>query len=194
MKDYSEIKELILKFSFLGIEESKSTGALLIGRAPHIAESAWLNRLYSPIDKNEIIKMEDGISKKIPTSYVDFLTNFSNGLNILGDTLCLFGYRSNYVRTVDFSWQPYSLISFNKYDKPRNSTGEMLFIGSYYWDGSLLYMTTDEKVHFCNRDDSTSLFIWDSLSSMLISELKRIYNIFDSSGIQIDDTQATTPI
>ena len=55
-------------------------------------------------------------------------------------------------------------------------------------------MTTDEKVHFCNRDDSTSLFIWDSLSSMLISELKRIYNIFDSSGIQIDDTQATTPI
>ena len=194
MKDYSEIKELILKFSFLGIEESKSTGALLIGRAPHIAESAWLNRLYSPIDKNEIIKMEDGISKKIPTSYVDFLTNFSNGLNILGDTLCLFGYRSNYVRTVDFSWQPYSLISFNKYDKPRNSTGEMLFIGSYDWDGSLLYMTTDEKVHFCNRDDSTSLFIWDSLSSMLISELKRIYNNFDSSGIQIDDTQATTPI
>lgn len=194
MKDYSEIKELILKFSFLGIEESKSTGALLIGRALHIAESAWLNRLYSPIDKNEIIKMEDGISKKIPTSYVDFLTNFSNGLNILGDTLCLFGYRSNYVRTVDFSWQPYSLISFNKYDKPRNSTGEMLFIGSYDWDGSLLYMTTDEKVHFCNRDDSTSLFIWDSLSSMLISELKRIYNIFDSSGIQIDDTQATTPI
>lgn len=194
MKDYSEIKELILKFSFLRIEESKSTGALLIGRAPHIAESAWLNRLYSPIDKNEIIKMEDGISKKIPTSYVDFLTNFSNGLNILGDTLCLFGYRSNYVRTVDFSWQPYSLISFNKYDKPRNSTGEMLFIGSYDWDGSLLYMTTDEKVHFCNRDDSTSLFIWDSLSSMLISELKRIYNIFDSSGIQIDDTQATTPI
>lgn len=194
MKDYSEIKELILKFSFLGIEESKSTGALLIGRAPHIAESAWLNRLYSPIDKNEIIKMEDGISKKIPTSYVDFLTNFSNGLNILGDTLCLFGYRSNYVRTVDFSWQPYSLISFNKCNKPRNSTGEMLFIGSYDWDGSLLYMTTDEKVHFCNRDDSTSLFIWDSLSSMLISELKRIYNIFDSSGIQIDDTQATTPI
>ena len=194
MKDYSEIKELLLKFSFLGIENSKSTGAMLIGRAPHIAESAWLNRLYSPIDKNEIIKMEDGISKKIPTSYVDFLTNFSNGLNILGDTLCLFGYRSNYVRTVDFSWQPYSLISFNKYDKPRNSTGEMLFIGSYDWDGSLLYMTTDEKVHFCNRDDSTSLFIWDSLSSMLISELKRLYNIFDSSGIQIDDTQATTPI
>ena len=70
----------------------------------------------------------------------------------------------------------------------------MLFIGSYDWDGSLLYMTTDEKVHFCNRDDSTSLFIWDSLSSMLISELKRLYNIFDSHGIQIDDTQVTTPI
>ena len=169
MKDYSEIKELLLKFSFLGIENSKSTGAMLIGRAPHIAENAWLNRLYSPIDKIEILKLEDGINKKIPASYVDFLTDFSNGLNILGDTLCLFGYRSNYMRTVDFSWQPYSLVSLNKYDKPRNSTEDMLFIGSYDWDGSLLYMTTDEKVHFCNRDDSTSLFIWDSLSSMLIS-------------------------
>nr|WP_294706868.1 hypothetical protein [Prevotella sp.] len=146
MKDYSEIKELLLKFSFLGIENSKSTGAMLIGRAPHIAENAWLNRLYSPIDKIEILKLEDGINKKIPASYVDFLTDFSNGLNILGDTLCLFGYRSNYMRTVDFSWQPYSLVSLN------------------------------------------------SLSSMLISELKRLYNIFDSSGIQIDDTQATTPI
>ena len=94
---------------FLGIENSKSTGAMLIGRAPHIAENAWLNRLYSPIDKIEILKLEDGINKKIPASYVDFLTDFSNGLNILGDTLCLFGYRSNYMRTVDFSWQPYSL-------------------------------------------------------------------------------------
>lgn len=113
MKDYSEIKELLLKFSFLGIENSKSTGAMLIGRAPHIAENAWLNRLYSPIDKIEILKLEDGINKKIPASYVDFLTDFSNGLNILGDTLCLFGYRSNYMRTVDFSWQPYSLVSLN---------------------------------------------------------------------------------
>ena len=128
MKDYSEIKELLLKFSFLGIENSKSTGAMLIGRAPHIAENAWLNRLYSPIDKIEILKLEDGINKKIPASYVDFLTDFSNGLNILGDTLCLFGYRSNYMRTVDFSWQPYSLVSLNKYDKPRNSTEDMLFI------------------------------------------------------------------
>lgn len=84
---------------------------MLIGRAPHIAENAWLNRLYSPIDKIEILKLEDGINKKIPASYVDFLTDFSNGLNILGDTLCLFGYRSNYMRTVDFSWQPYSLYS-----------------------------------------------------------------------------------
>ena len=71
MKDYSEIKELLLKFSFLGIENSKSTGAMLIGRAPHIAENAWLNRLYSPIDKIEILKLEDGINKKIPASYVD---------------------------------------------------------------------------------------------------------------------------
>ena len=108
MKDYSEIKELLLKFSFLGIENSKSTGAMLIGRAPHIAENAWLNRLYSPIDKIEILKLEDGINKKIPASYVDFLTDFSNGLNILGDTLTKWGSRTKYNKTDQYSSQPYS--------------------------------------------------------------------------------------
>lgn len=192
MKDYSEIIELILKFSHLGLKINKPTGALLIGRAPHIAELAWLNRIYSTIGKREIKKLEVGIGKKIPASYVDFLTNFSNGLNILNNELCLFGYRENYIRSEEFIWQPYSLIDL-KYDKPGNSTEDMFFIGAG-WDGSFLYMTPDEKVHFCRRNDATSLYTWDSLSSMLVSEIKRLYGLFDSKGVKIDKTQPTTPV
>lgn len=81
MNDYKDIKTLLLQFASLGIKKSNPTGALLIGKAPHIAENAWLNRIYPEVGEDEIITMEKEINKIIPTSYVDFLTKFSNGLN-----------------------------------------------------------------------------------------------------------------
>lgn len=194
MNDYKDIKTLLLQFASLGIKKSNPTGALLIGKAPHIAENAWLNRIYPEVGEDEIITMEKEINKIIPTSYVDFLTKFSNGLNVLGDTLCLFGYRANLARTEELSWQPFSLISLNRYDKPKNSTDDMFFIGSYDWDGSLLYITPDEQVHFCRPNDSTSLFTWNTFHSMLTNEIKRLYLNFDSLGIQINDSLPTTPV
>ena len=193
MNQFDIIKELLLKYSYLGIEESKCTGATLIGKAPHIGEEAWLNRIYPPINVEEIVKIEENVGKTMPKSYAQFLTNYSNGLNILGDTLCLFGYRFNYIRDINVAWQPYSIIDLNKFDKPRNSTKEMFFIGGYEWDGSFLYMTPDEKVHFCTSSDAQSLISWDSLFSMLISEIKRLYSLFDSKGMQIDENSPTVP-
>lgn len=187
------VKKLLLKFSDLGIEKSCHTGATLIGKAPHIAEEAWLNRIYTPITSDEIGKIESEIKKTIPASYAQFLTTDSNGLNVLGDTLCLFGYRYNYLRDINAAQQPYSIIDLNKFDKPRNSTDKMFFIGGYDWDGSLLYMTPDQKVHFCSRSNSQSLISWDSIYSMLVSEINRLYTLFDSRGVQIDETEPTTP-
>lgn len=60
----------------------------------------------------------------------------------------LYGYRLNYIRDVNAAWQPYSLIEPNKFERPRNSTEDMFFIGGYDWDGSLLYMTPDQKGAF----------------------------------------------
>lgn len=194
MKDYSEIKDLLMKFSFLGLETSKETGATLIGKAPHIGKCAWLNCIFPTIGEKEILEMEDEIGKKIPASYVDFLTNFSNGLFLLVETLRLNGYRYNYIRSLEYVWQPYSLIDLNTYYVPKKSTKDMFFIGSYVWDGSKLYMTPDEKVHLCQRYDATSLYTWDSLSDMLISEIKRLYKLFDSKGVQIDENQPTIPV
>lgn len=193
MDQFDTVKNMLLKFSYLGIEESNLTGVTLIGKAPHIAEEAWLNRIYTPITSDEIYKIESAIKKKIPMSYAQFLTKYSNGLNILGDSLCLFGYRANYIRDTNAAWQPYSIADLNKFDKPRNSTDNMFFIGSYDSDGSFLYMTPDQRVHFCKSADSKSMISWDSIYSMLVSEIERLYTLFNSKGVQIDEDNPTTP-
>lgn len=54
MDQFDTVKNMLLKFSYLGIEESHLTGATLIGKVPHIAEEAWLNSIYSPITSGEI--------------------------------------------------------------------------------------------------------------------------------------------
>ena len=97
---------------------------------------------------------------------------------------------------MDHIWQPYSIIEVNKYkyERPLNAEKDMFFIGGYVWDGSLIYMTPDQRVHFCRRHDSQSLISWDSLHSMLISEIERLYTLFDSTGLQIDPSKPTTPV
>lgn len=193
MIQFDKVKKLLFKFSDLGIAEAKFTGATLIGKASHISEYAWLNCIYPPITSDEIGKIEAEIKKTIPTSYAEFLMESSNGLNVLCNTFSLYGYRFNYIREVNWMYQPYSLIDVNNFDKPCNSTEDMLFIGFYDWDGSLLYMTPDQKVHLCSSSNSQSLMTWDSLYSMLISEIERLYTLFDSKGVQIDETMPTTP-
>lgn len=188
MTQFNTIKKLLFKFSDLGIQESNLTGATLIGKAPHIADGAWLNRIYPHISSDGIEKIEIAIEKMIPISYVQFLTEHSNGLNIWGDTLCLFGYRENFFRDINAAWQPYSIIDLNKFDKPLNSTNNMFFIGGYDWDGSLLYMTPDQRIHFCSSENSKSLMSWNSLYSMLVSEIERLYLLFDTKGVQIYET------
>ena len=193
MNPFDAIKKLLLKYSYLGVETPQCSNAILIGKAPFLGEEGWLNRIYHPITDKEIGEIEEILCRTMPSSYAQFLTKYSNGLNVLGDTLCLFGYRFDYVRDNNITWQPYSIIDLNKFDKPRNSTDNMFFIGEYEWDGSFLYMTPDQRVHFCTSTDSQSLVSWDSIFSMLISETERLYALFDSKGIQIDEEKPTTP-
>lgn len=47
--DKNELESLLMRFSHLGVFLSKN-GALLIGKAPHIAEYAWLNVMYPCAD------------------------------------------------------------------------------------------------------------------------------------------------
>ena len=89
----------------------------------------------------------------------------------------------------------YSTELLNCAEKPRNATSDMFFIGGYSWDGSKLYIDKrNNSVHYCKRYDSTSLKSWDSLAEMIISEVKRLYSLFDLDGKQIDENKSTIPV
>jgi hypothetical protein len=145
--------------------------------------------------QKEIDELEKSLGAMIPFSYKDFLYLFSNGLTVMTDSLYLYGKRRSYNRSsIEFVRQPYDIIAFNQYEIPQNASKEMFFIGGYNWDSSHLYMLPDQTVHYCRRYDATSLLAWDSLPIMLEEEIGRLYSLFDSNGVQIDDTIPTTPI
>lgn len=195
MNDYSEIKALIEKFVPYGIKHVEKTGAILIGYAPFIAPEAWLNHLFPPLSPQQIYDLERSLNQPIPDEYKQFLMYFSNGLNVLNGKLSLFGLRNNYNReSIDDVRQPFDILIPNLYERPFNATPEMLFIGSYSWDGSQLYISKKGEVVFCSRDDAHPLKQWDSLNHMLISEIQRLYTLFDDSGKQLNKGLPTTPV
>ena len=190
---YEEIRNLMFKLSHLGVWNFSEDGGFFIGKAPHLGTRAWLNRIYPKISMTEIEIMENEMHRQIAPSYIQFLTSFSNGLDIFHDTLGLYGYRYSFRRDETHAQQPFNLVWLQS-EKPRNSTDDMFFIGTYNWDYSFLYVTPDQKVHICHREDATSHFTWDSIEDMLLSDIKSIYTLFDDRGVAIDPKHPTTPI
>ncbi|QCD41440.1 SMI1/KNR4 family protein [Duncaniella dubosii] len=174
---YEEIRNLMFKLSHLGVWNFSEDGGFFIGKAPHRGIRAWQNKIYPKISMTEIEIMENEMHRQIAPSYIRFLTSFSNGLDIFNDTLGLYGYRYSFRRDETHNQQPYNLVWLNRFQRPLNITVDMFFIGEYNWDHSFLYVTPDQKVHFCHREDATSLFTWDSIEDMLLSEIKRIYTL-----------------
>ena len=91
--DKKELENLLMRFSHLGVTHSKN-GALMIGKAPHIAEFAWLNVMYPCITEAEVCDLEKKLGCAIPEVYRNFLMNVSNGFDIMNCTLALHGCRT----------------------------------------------------------------------------------------------------
>ena len=192
--DKKDLEKLLMRFSHLGISHSKN-GALLIGKAPHIAEYAWLNVMYPCATETEIYDLEKRLGCAIPEVYRNFLMNVSNGFDIMNCTLALHGCRTSYNRSDLDSWYPFSLEDIQKYERPKNATQEMFFFASYNYDCSKLYLnTSDNKIYYCDRYDATPLKSWDSLSDMITSEIERIFSLFDTDGRIFNRMAPTTPV
>lgn len=125
--DKKDLEKLLMRFSHLGVTHSKN-GALLIGKAPHIAEYAWLNVMYPCATETEIYDLEKRLGCAIPKVYKDFLMNVSNGFDIMNCTLALHGCRTSYNRADLDSWYPFNLEDIQKYERPKNATQEMFFL------------------------------------------------------------------
>ena len=192
--DKKDLEKLLMRFSHLGVTHSKN-GALLIGKAPHIAEYAWLNVMYPCATETEIYDLEKRLGCAIPKVYKDFLMNVSNGLNVMNCTLALHGCRMSYNRADFESRYPFNIEDVQKYERPKNATQEMFFFASYNYDCSKLYLnTSDNKIYYCDRYDATPLKSWDSLSDMITSEIERIFSLFDTDGRIFNRMAPTTPV
>lgn len=192
--DKKDLEKLLMRFSHLGVTHSKN-GALMIGKAPHIAEFAWLNIMYPCITEAEVCDLEKKLGVAIPEVYRDFLMNVSNGLNVMNCTLALHGCRMSYNRADFESRYPFNIEDVQKYERPKNATQEMFFFASYNYDCSKLYLnTSDNKIYYCDRYDATPLKSWDSLSDMITSEIVRIFSLFDTDGRIFNRMAPTTPV
>jgi hypothetical protein len=193
MNYFEKVKKELYKFENLGIETTEN-GAILIGKAPHIGAMAWLNELYPILNDDDITILEQKLNTEIPVAYKFFLMNYSNGLNVFVSTFYLDGIRKQIGRSVEASRQPYSIITTNTQERPKNAKDNYFFIGGYNWDGSHLYIDKEtNKVHCCDRYDATSLSEWNSFEEMIVSEIKRIGIFFDSNGVEIDEDFSTLP-
>lgn len=60
-----KLEKLLMRYAPLGVEHSKN-GALLIGKAPHIAELAWLNTLYLVCQQKRSHSWKCGFNAQFP--------------------------------------------------------------------------------------------------------------------------------
>ena len=185
--------KLLYEAKCLGYRELNN-GAHLIGHVPHVAPKAWLHTVYSPLSEAHILELENNIRISFPYSFIS-LSKLSNGLRIFSDTLSIDGYRLSYNRVGDEAIQPYSILTQDLDERPKDSRVSFLYIGGYFTnDGSSLYIDNDtDMVYRCTHKSSQPLNQWNNLWDMLLSKTIRLSKLFDSNGKQINPKQPLIP-
>ncbi len=168
-------------------------GTELIGHVPHVAPQAWLHIIFAPLDHMQIQQVERDIGRKLPMEFREFLQK-SNGLSLFSGALSLYGWRSNFNRSEDQAWQPFSIRTPNVSERPSDAHDSLVFIGGYRADGSRLYIDPrDSLVHRCSRDSAKPLTTWQDFDTMLASEVERLAAMFDQTGKKVDPRLSTAP-
>jgi len=190
--DYETFLKPLNRFKSLG-EKKSDNNSRLIGNPDKSKPFYWLIKIFFPLGEKELSNLTDEIN--IPNEYKNFLLNCCNGLDLFLGTLSLFGYRENMNRTFkDVIQQPFNILTVNLKEKPKNSKDEYFYIGSYNWDGSLLYINIkDHSVHLCKSNDATSVHSWESFETFLSMEVNRICSLMKDDGTEIDSEKSLLP-
>jgi hypothetical protein len=190
-KLYDQIRERVGSAADLG-HETLPSGAEVFGHVPHTGPDAWLHALYPGLDDEELDALEGDLDRRVPAVYADWL-RLTNGLELFVTSLALFGLVREGGRDPR-NRQPFALSIYNVDQRPDDAGDEVFFIGTYDWDGSLLYLRGDgERVYRGTRESVDPLTEWDSLESMLLSEFDRLSDYFDEKGRERDPDRPTIP-
>lgn len=192
MEYLRKIFSVIDRAKILGVREL-SNGGKLVGHVPHVAPEAWLHEVFGPLVEQDVLKLENEMRRPIPSEIRQFLKEI-NGLMLFSCSLSIYGFRTSFSRSGDEVWQPFSLVTPNTIERPKDALESFFFFGGYGWDGSRLYIdTATSKVIRAARRTSKPLSEWNSFEEMLVTETIRIALLFDNSGRQLDVNKPTTP-
>ncbi|WP_221403650.1 SMI1/KNR4 family protein [Riemerella columbipharyngis] len=164
-----------------------------IGHVPKLAPLAYNIQLSQKLDFSLINSLEKRLQREIPPAYKRFLMEYSNGLHFYF-SLNLYGNRDGLLDRSGNEVIVWDLQDLNRFERPKNSSKDVIFIGTYSYDASKLYIDcATNKVHYCGRYDATSLKEWDSFETMMSEEIDRIYALFDEDGYLTVNSSEKTP-
>jgi hypothetical protein len=172
----------------------QENGTKLIGKAIHIAPLAWLHSIYKGLNEIEIKEVESDLNTEIPKEYACFL-HFSNGLNLFNTSLSLYGRRTSYNRISAINArQPFDLKTKNIHERPKKSKEEYFYIGSYFKDGSLIFIDKiTNEIHRTERDEINILNSWSDFREFIESEIVRLKSLHNENGTPKNTEETTTP-
>lgn len=178
MKNKMRYKNILLRkvepYAALGYTKLES-GSELFGLDKSIATEAWLHALYFPLSETEIKQIENILGKKLPHDLYEFYKEL-NGFDVFLSELTIYGFRKDFIRNVESAWQPFSIETINNKERPLNAPEDIIFIGSYSDDGTLVYINLkNSRVSTCDRDDATPKHTWNTLKEFLLNELDIIF-------------------
>ena len=169
-------------------------GTRLIGHTPHVAPEAFFHVIFPPLTHKEIDELESSLGRLLPIQLIE-LYQTTNGLSLFSYSLHIDGLRCNYIRSGDEAWQPFSIMTANLTERPRDAEPTQVFFGGYKSDGSALMMQPPEdEVFRCERRSSKVLNRWSSFDNFLVSEVRRLEKLFDDSGHSRNPKLPTTPL
>lgn len=183
---FGEFIQIIEKWSKCG-ERTTTRGARLICPAPHIAREAWFHVLYSGLSESDIAKLQTKIILPMPNDFKTFIA-FTNGADLFGYNIHIWGLKYSNVRTGDEAWQPFDLELHNrKTEKPIDRPAYILMFGSSNKGESKLFFDTrsgieSSRVGETLRDKFSPINFWPDFWTWLFDESKRLSNLFDSEG------------
>lgn len=169
-----------------------SDGTELLGELPRVGASAYLHVIFSALDVKDLEGLEAKLHRPVPAPLAKFLLRH-NGLIAYQGALAISGYRRDFSRDPS-KRQPFDILEGNTYSRVPGACAGDFFIGSYNWDGSLLYLRDDSiKVFRRSKRDPAVLNIWPSLDQMLNEEVLRISLLFDEFGHEKSEDMPTSP-
>lgn len=193
IKEFSGVLDILERYAVTGLHID-NIGSRLIGKAPSIAPMARIHTLFKPLSLDDIFFLENKIGLSIKESFRFFMLNISNGLSVFTSSFSINGLRKINSRELNGPKEPYSIISINLYQRPRDSSPNYLYIGGYSWDGSNLYIDNNtQKVYRCSSISSKPLNEWPNFETMLLSEVTRLTSLFDMNGKKLDVDKPTVP-